>query len=60
MPSELTRFDVAEARRLILGGSVYIHNLRVEAVHYVIESDVIVDIGFFFYTRAGKRNSHLL
>lgn len=58
MPSVLTRFNVAEARRLILGGGVYINNIRVKAVDYVIESDVFIDTGFV-PIRTGKRNSHL-
>ncbi|CCI45102.1 unnamed protein product [Albugo candida] len=33
----------AEARRLILGGGVYINNIRVKAVDYVIESDAEYD-----------------
>nr|CCA26043.1 unnamed protein product [Albugo laibachii Nc14] len=49
----------AEARRLILGGGVYVNNTRIRDGNHMIQSDQVIGTGFVLI-RTGKRNSHLL
>ncbi|RHY84451.1 hypothetical protein DYB37_006483 [Aphanomyces astaci] len=55
----VTLFVVAEGRRLIKAGGVYINNVRVDSDAAVIEASQVIE-GRAVLVRVGKRNYHVL